>query len=169
MQRNEHDEPVADSSESSVGAQEQEQFDDPADDAGEMEQLTVRADHVESAVQELDERISSMMRSIAESDASLVEAVRGYVTSVAAREERGVQEIPAPVVDLAALDLDLSAHDDDVVERISEELTSTIGEQLQLLYERLGIEARSLADMVHKVGTQAAVAGATTAAPPPRR
>jgi hypothetical protein len=135
-----------------------------AGDPGDVEQLTARADHVETAVQELDERISSMMRSIAESDAALVDAVKGYVTSVAAREERSEPEAPAPVVDLAALDIDLSAHDDDVVERISEELTSTIGEQLQLLYERLGIEARSLADMVHKVGAQTG-AGAPAAAP----
>jgi hypothetical protein len=69
----------------------------------------------------------------------IVEAMQNYVTDGVATMGRLAQRMEQHVEATAA-------RDDDLTDRIHAQIQTTLGEQIQLLYERLGIEARTLAD-----------------------
>jgi hypothetical protein len=69
----------------------------------------------------------------------IVEAMQGYVSDGVDTMGRLAQRMESHI--------DASVErDDDLTERIHAQIQTTLGEQIQLLYERLGIEARTLAD-----------------------
>jgi DNA-binding ferritin-like protein len=114
------------------------------------EQLEQVERHLSSTVDYIAERDQELVAKIAaqvEENATLVgretgrivEAMQNYVTDgvdtmgrLAQRMERHVESA--------------EERDDELTDRIHAQIQTTLGEQIQLLYERLGIEARTLAD-----------------------
>lgn len=118
-------------------------------------------DGVREQIEQVERHIASTIAYIAERDRELVENIRAQVQEngnvVASEAERIVEAMQGYVsggVDtMGRLAQRMEQHietataqDDDLTDRIHAQIQTTLGEQIQLLYERLGIEARTLAD-----------------------
>ena len=121
------------------------------------------SDQVRERLAEVEAHISTTMQYIQERDRALVEGigreVREHGELVTMETHRVVEGMAGYVSDgvasIGRLAQRVEGHmeavagrDDQLAERISTQLSGTLGEQLQLLYERLGMEARSLSDLV---------------------
>jgi hypothetical protein len=120
-------------------------------------------DAVRRQLEQVAQRIDATMGFVAERDRAIVETVESKVSEngamVAGETGRVVEAMQTYVqggVDtMGRLAQRVEEHmaaktesDQAFSERITEQLTSTLGEQISMLYERLGMEGRSLADSI---------------------
>ena len=134
------------------------------------EQLEQVERHLSSTVDYIAERDRELVAKIAaqvEENSTLVgretgrivEAMQNYVTDGVDTMGRLAQRMEQHIEST-------EARDDELTDRIHAQIQTTLGEQIQLLYERLGIEARTLADTLaaHEAWTNRALEEAASRA-----
>lgn len=124
-----------------------------AEDSKELrERLAEVEAHISTTMQYIQERDRALVEGIGKEVREhgelvtmethrVVEGMAGYVSDGVASIGRLAQRVEGHMEAVAG-------RDDQLAERISTQLSGTLGEQLQLLYERLGMEARSLSDLM---------------------
>jgi hypothetical protein len=118
-------------------------------------------DGLREQLEQVERHVASTIAYIAERDKDLVENIKAQVQEngdlIGRETGRIVEAMQAYVSDgvdtMGRLAQRMESHidasverDDDLTERIHAQIQTTLGEQIQLIYERLGIEARTLAD-----------------------
>lgn len=114
------------------------------------DRLTQVEAHISTTMQYIQERDRALMESIGSQvrehgelvtseTRRVVEGMQGYVTE-------GVESIGRLAQRVEGHMERVTARDDQLADRISMQLSGTLGEQIGMIYERLGMEARTLSD-----------------------